>query len=163
MGANFFGLTESPNGLDFFSVDAGFTNDLHGASYAPPSYSFIGGGGFDAVNDLVFTGGALWGLASVAQDGSSLFRIDPASGAVLESVTIDVFPGQSLFTGLARAGGQDCDADLNNTGDVGFGDVLAIIGAWGPCGADCPADLDGSGDVGFGDILAAIGAWGPCP
>ncbi|MCP3904360.1 MAG: hypothetical protein GY715_12085 [Planctomycetes bacterium] len=27
----------------------------------------------------------------------------------------------------------------------------------------CLPDLDGSGDVGFGDILAVIGAWGPCP
>ncbi|MCP3902475.1 MAG: hypothetical protein GY715_02470 [Planctomycetes bacterium] len=27
----------------------------------------------------------------------------------------------------------------------------------------CPADLDSSGDVGFGDILQIIGAWGVCP
>ncbi|MHC5115313.1 MAG: hypothetical protein ACYTGP_12900 [Planctomycetota bacterium] len=27
----------------------------------------------------------------------------------------------------------------------------------------CLPDLDGSGDVGFGDILQVIGAWGPCP
>jgi hypothetical protein len=27
----------------------------------------------------------------------------------------------------------------------------------------CPADLDGSGDVGFGDILQVIGGWGACP
>jgi hypothetical protein len=27
----------------------------------------------------------------------------------------------------------------------------------------CPADLDGSGDVGFGDVLQIIGAWGACP
>ncbi|MCP3903402.1 MAG: CRTAC1 family protein [Planctomycetes bacterium] len=54
-----------------------------------------------------------------------------------------------------------CPADLNLDGDVGFGDILAVIGAWGPCAA-CPEDLDGSGDVGFGDILAVIGAWGPC-
>ena len=27
----------------------------------------------------------------------------------------------------------------------------------------CPADIDGSGDVGFGDILQIIGSWGVCP
>jgi hypothetical protein len=52
-------------------------------------------------------------------------------------------------------------ADVNGDGDVGFGDVLALIGAWGPCAA-CVEDLDGSGDVGFGDLLVIIAGWGPC-
>jgi len=55
-----------------------------------------------------------------------------------------------------------CVADIDSSGDVGFGDILQIIGAWGPCSGACPADLDGSGDVGFADVLAVIGAWGPC-
>ncbi|MCP3980354.1 MAG: hypothetical protein GY716_13710 [bacterium] len=55
-----------------------------------------------------------------------------------------------------------CGADLDGSGDVGFGDVLAIIGAWGPCPPGCPEDLDGSGGIGFGDVLAVIGQWGPC-
>ncbi|MCP3905005.1 MAG: hypothetical protein GY715_15385 [Planctomycetes bacterium] len=56
-----------------------------------------------------------------------------------------------------------CPVDLDDSGDVGFGDILQVIGAWGPCGVPCPEDLDSSGDVGFGDILQVIGAWGPCP
>ncbi|MCP3902551.1 MAG: M28 family peptidase [Planctomycetes bacterium] len=56
-----------------------------------------------------------------------------------------------------------CTADLDASGDVGFGDILTIIGAWGACSEACPEDLDASGDVGFGDVLAVIGAWGPCP
>ncbi|MCP3905579.1 MAG: hypothetical protein GY715_18285 [Planctomycetes bacterium] len=56
------------------------------------------------------------------------------------------------------AGG--CPEDLNGNGQVDFADILAVIGAWGPC--CCPEDLDGSGDVGFSDILLIIGAWGPC-
>jgi hypothetical protein len=55
-----------------------------------------------------------------------------------------------------------CPEDLDGSGDVGFGDILTVIGAWGPCAA-CPEDLDGSGDVGFGDILALISAWGGVP
>ncbi|MCP3903058.1 MAG: hypothetical protein GY715_05415 [Planctomycetes bacterium] len=54
-----------------------------------------------------------------------------------------------------------CPGDLDGSGDVGFGDVLVIIGAWGPC-VGCPEDLDDSGDVGFGDVLAAIAHWGSC-
>ncbi|MHC5113174.1 MAG: M28 family metallopeptidase [Planctomycetota bacterium] len=56
-----------------------------------------------------------------------------------------------------------CPPDLDGSGDVGFADILEIIGAWGTCGDVCPADLDGSGDVGFGDVLEVVGAWGPCP
>ncbi|MCP3904887.1 MAG: right-handed parallel beta-helix repeat-containing protein [Planctomycetes bacterium] len=56
-----------------------------------------------------------------------------------------------------------CPADLDGSDDVGFGDILAIIAAWGPCGVPCPEDLSGNGDVDFADILAVIGAWGVCP
>ncbi|MBT8484083.1 MAG: hypothetical protein HKO59_02510 [Phycisphaerales bacterium] len=30
-------------------------------------------------------------------------------------------------------------------------------------GDECPADIDGSGDVGFTDLLQILGLWGPCP
>ncbi|MHC5113167.1 MAG: hypothetical protein ACYTGP_01905 [Planctomycetota bacterium] len=49
--------------------------------------------------------------------------------------------------------------DINGDGVVNFADVLAAIGAWGPCAGACPADLDGSGDVGFGDILVILANW----
>ncbi|MCP3906310.1 MAG: hypothetical protein GY715_22025 [Planctomycetes bacterium] len=55
-----------------------------------------------------------------------------------------------------------CPADLDASGDVGFGDILQIIGAWGPCGVPCPEDISGNGAVDFADILAVIAAWGPC-
>ncbi|MCP3903611.1 MAG: DUF1566 domain-containing protein [Planctomycetes bacterium] len=55
-----------------------------------------------------------------------------------------------------------CSADVTGNGTVDFGDVLAVVGAWGPC-TGCPQDLDGDGEVAFSDILAVIGSWGPCP
>ncbi len=55
-----------------------------------------------------------------------------------------------------------CPADLDDSGDVGFGDLLILLAAWGSCEGDCPADLDGSGFVGFGDLLIVLAAWGPC-
>jgi len=56
----------------------------------------------------------------------------------------------------------ECPADLDGSGGVGFVDVLAVIGAWGPCGPDCPEDVNGNGSVDFADVLMVIGAWGPC-
>jgi len=57
-----------------------------------------------------------------------------------------------------------CPGDFNEDGEVGFGDILAIIGLWGPCGVGitCPGDLNFNGVVGFGDILFVISNWGPC-
>ena len=46
-----------------------------------------------------------------------------------------------------------------NDGVVSFADILAIVGAWGPCTGPCPADLDGDGLVGFSDILEVIANW----
>lgn len=53
-------------------------------------------------------------------------------------------------------------ADVDGDGLVGFGDVLAVLAAWGACPAPpaaCPADVDGDAAVGFGDILAVLAAW----
>ena len=53
-----------------------------------------------------------------------------------------------------------CPADLDDSGAVDFGDILAILSAWGNKGG--PEDLDGSGVVDFGDLLIVLAAWGPC-
>lgn len=55
-----------------------------------------------------------------------------------------------------------CPGDLDGSGDIAFGDILAVLSAWGPCDA-CPEDIDGSGAVDFGDLLFLLGAWGACP
>ncbi|MCP3905779.1 MAG: DUF11 domain-containing protein [Planctomycetes bacterium] len=58
-----------------------------------------------------------------------------------------------------------CPGDLNGDGEVNFGDILFIIGHWGPCqiGITCPGDPNLDGEVNFGDILIVIAHWGPCP
>ena len=50
---------------------------------------------------------------------------------------------------------QDLDCD----GTVGFGDIVSILGAWGPCGYPCATDLDGNGETGFGDLVLILAAW----
>ncbi|MHC5113325.1 MAG: S8 family serine peptidase [Planctomycetota bacterium] len=57
---------------------------------------------------------------------------------------------------------EECDAgipgDVNGDGVVNFGDILAVIGAWGAC-PGCPADVNGDDVVNFADILVVIGNW----
>ncbi len=54
-----------------------------------------------------------------------------------------------------------CPGDIDGNGAVEFGDILAILAAWGNKGG--PEDLDGSGFVDIGDLLIVLGSWGPCP
>ncbi|MCP3980349.1 MAG: VCBS repeat-containing protein [bacterium] len=58
---------------------------------------------------------------------------------------------------------MSCPADLDGSGDVGFGDVLRVIEVWGVCAPGCTRDLNGNGTVDFADLLVVIGSWGPCP
>ncbi len=58
---------------------------------------------------------------------------------------------------------DDCPADLDDSGNVDFADLIAVLAAWGPCDATCPEDLDGNDVVGFGDLLVVLSAWGACP
>ncbi|MHC4949208.1 MAG: PQQ-dependent sugar dehydrogenase [Planctomycetota bacterium] len=61
-------------------------------------------------------------------------------------------------------------ADLDGDGLVGVGDVLTVLGEWGPCPAPCPGPGAGTGAcpddadcdcvVGVGDLLAVLAAWG---
>ena len=54
---------------------------------------------------------------------------------------------------------SDCPWDLDQSGAVGTGDLLALFSQWG---TDGPADFDGSGAVGTGDLLILFANWGPC-
>ena len=61
---------------------------------------------------------------------------------------------------------NDCPADINGTGSVGFDDLQELLQAWGQCPAPplpCPADITGTGSVGFDDLQALLQMWGPCP
>ncbi|MHC4948721.1 MAG: hypothetical protein ACYTG1_10720, partial [Planctomycetota bacterium] len=82
-----------------------------------------------------------------------LFYLDTPGDAIIMTAGdgIDVATAAAL-----------CPEDLDGSGDVSIGDLLLVLGAWGPCGG-CPEDLDGSGDVGVADMLQVLGAWGLCP
>ncbi len=158
-GVNFFSLATGPDGDALFSAGRSATAQLHRATLDPVTFETLGGNGLGNVNDLVFVGDDLWGLDSIAQDFSFLFRIDPHNGEILETVQIQVLPGQSLFSGLAFV---PCAGDIDGDGEVGILDFLSMLAAWG-ANPGHAADLDGDGVVGILDFLSLLGAWGPCP
>ena len=52
--------------------------------------------------------------------------------------------------------------DVDDDGTVGVTDLLALLGAWGPCPDPpqaCPADGDGDGNVGVTDLLTLLANW----
>ncbi len=93
-------------------------------------------------------------------DNSAQFRIRfNASDLINPSVVEAGVDGVAL-----RAFGCPSQgADLDGNGSVGIGDLLILLGSWGPCPqppAACPADLDGDGAVGISDLLILLSQWG---
>jgi hypothetical protein len=52
-----------------------------------------------------------------------------------------------------------CEADLDDNGSIGVGDMLALLAAWGPCAPPCPADFNGDGVVNVADLLFLLALW----
>ena len=57
---------------------------------------------------------------------------------------------------------KPCLGDIDANGTVGTSDLLALLGAWGPCGEPCRENLDGIPGVSTGDLLLLLGNWGDC-
>ena len=54
-------------------------------------------------------------------------------------------------------GDVDCDGDFDED------DALAAVNLFGLDNDDCPADVDGDGSIGFSDVLIILNDWGACP
>lgn len=92
------------------------------------------------------------GAATVVDE----LRVDWADGT---STTLnDVAVNQTL---TIAAGGVP--GDVNGDGLVNVGDLLQLLGAWGPCADPCPptcaADLNGDCSVDVVDLLTVLGNW----
>ena len=56
---------------------------------------------------------------------------------------------------------QVCVGDVDGDTNLGVGDILAVIDAWGFC-SSCSADINDDGAVNVTDLLFIVGNWGPC-
>ena len=82
-------------------------------------------------------------------------------------VEVPILPGDRTFEVIYNPNAVQlrvvavpaCPWDLDGSGSVGTGDLLALFSQWG---TDGPADFDGSGAVGTGDLLILFTNWGPC-
>jgi len=108
-----------------------------------------------------------WALLNMGDSGAP--PLHSWNDVIQHVSTVQIFYGnpefffifQNWITGLDNVRITTTPArteDLDGSGDVGFGDLLILLGAWGPCPA-CPADLDGDGTVGFSDLLQLLAAW----
>ena len=91
------------------------------------------------------------------------FRFDADAPPGPVSATIDLYRlGTPMSIQVETLGPGMCLGDLDESGDIGFNDLLAVLTSWGPCPPHCAEDLDGDDTVGFGDLLMILTAWGPC-
>lgn len=93
-------------------------------------------------------------------DGSQFFAATTSTDGTLWLAGIaNEFPAVGLAQ-RALACTPSCPADVDGSGAVDFGDVLAVLAAWGSTDAD--ADLNDDGSVDFTDLLAVLSAFGDC-
>ncbi|MCP3905645.1 MAG: hypothetical protein GY715_18620 [Planctomycetes bacterium] len=100
-----------------------------------------------AANQAGFAPGFEYRLSTTAQLRCDVPGTPPVQWAWSHSFGVDV--------------ADSCPADFNDDGIINMGDVIVLIGYWGPSPGS-PGDLDGDGHVGFRDLLRVIGAWGVC-
>ncbi len=111
-------------------------------------------GSIDDVPAPVFAGGF---LGILAMPGKVIGRVniwDPTPQG-------NGLAAEGVYEVAAYVSGP-CSWDLDGDDDVGVGDLLIVLGAWGP-NPGHPADFDGNDDVGVSDLLVLLANWGPCP
>jgi hypothetical protein len=94
------------------------------------------------------------------------FRFDASEPPVGDpEATVGLFRSGDPTELAGRTVGPDlsCIGDIDNSGDVGVTDFLALLAAWGPQPLGDPADIDHDGSVGVTDFLKLLAQWGPCP
>jgi len=142
--------TDGPSQADFLTVDISGNN---GATWnSVPTHTTDGTGGvWETVQFLVSDF-----IVPTANMRVRFGAADQPNDSVAEA-GIDNFQLERFL-----CGDDVCIGDIDDDGAVGFGDLVQMLSAWGPCVA-CPEDLDGDDVVGFGDLVLLLSVWGACP
>ncbi|MBC01928.1 MAG: hypothetical protein CMJ34_01310 [Phycisphaerae bacterium] len=61
-----------------------------------------------------------------------------------------------------EAGGDACEGDFNDDGQINGADFGSLLAAWGVCDG-CLEDLNDDGLVSGADVGLLLSVWGPCP
>jgi hypothetical protein len=139
------------------------TDRMGGAGY--------GGGNYTTVDGTSFASPYAAGVAAMVLAADPSLAPDEVEAIMADTAKDRGSAGYDTIFGwgIASAGAAvevvmsaPCLADVDGDGAVAFGDLLAILSAWGPC-PGCPEDVDGDGAVAFGDLLVLLSVWGPCP
>lgn len=158
--------------------------DLPGGGTQPYSIAFavsddgttVVGTGSTVLGQEAFIWTASGGMRNLRLVLEQDFDLDLAGWILREarsaSITGTIITGWGSHDGLEEAflanltpSATGCPADINGDGLIGLNDLLAVLGAMGPCPDcdQCIADLDGDCDVDSSDLSALLALWGACP
>lgn len=158
-----------------------------GATVGPESLGLIDNWYWNIAPEAYFEGGATGGVAGIRTEADVMANVDPEgtfsvdpdlvgpptniegdeAGALRASTMMMTEGWRTGINQLSYSGHVGawqygaCPGDVDGSGGVDVGDLVAIILAWGPCGA-CAADVDADGTVNVADLVLAILGWGPC-
>ncbi len=140
---------------------------------------------WDHANIQVSTNGSTWTTiwenpTSTFQDTAWSTQLFDISAIADDKPTVYIRWGMGTTDGSVTRSGWNiddvqilafvplCEGDINGDGIVNVTDLLAVIGAWGPCPScpptPCAADIAGNDCiVNVSDLLMVIGNWGGCP
>ena len=116
-----------------------------------PSLDFGAGGGQSAISGSTIDGSG---------NGPNGHQANPNGGFGFPNGFQQIDPPTNLAYRVVAGGGTPCPWDLDDSGAVGTGDLLALFSQWGQVGT--PADFDGGG-VSTSDLLILFANWGLCP
>ena len=116
-----------------------------------PSLDFGAGGGQTAISGSTIDDSG---------NGPNGYQANPAGGFGFPNGLQQIDPPVNLAYRVVAGDVETCPWDLDGSGSVSTGDLLALFSQWG---TDGPADFDESGAVGTGDLLILFSNWGPCP
>ena len=91
---------------------------------------------------------------------NDMFRIQFVASDLNESSRVEAAI-DNVHMELIDCSTQPCPGDIDGDGTVDTNEILAVLGAWGPCDG-CPEDVTGDGHVGVDDLLLLVGSFGPC-